>query len=437
VDTENVKHSVVDLVRGAALLGKGAVNGALQLPGIVTDAVTGGYNMLTGSHQPTTQQALETLETRAGVPVAKNNGEAFLQQVGGMYGANKVPLPTGEQLGVPQPTGMPQPTALQQSAQAAANGNYKVNPALTTDSPVQRLLAWLGGPKALSQTASKDNLEQLTKNMANNFGLPKGTEITEQSLASARANAAAKGYDPIRAMGSGYSDLLDTIMKTRNLAQRLYKQNAATYNVDTENLANQTWANAQRYEQILDKALAQSGAKPDVIAGYQAARKTIAQTYDVEKGLVESKATLNAKPFANAFENNPSRMTGTLQDTGRAASAFPSAFKNQSPYGQLPGIVQGMGLDAAIAGSGIGLHFLSGHPEAAATVVGVAGLRAALRKGLLSDTVRSYNLLNPTQKAEVKFEAMLRAGASQIAGSTTGPPQQQSAPAAPPTAQGQ
>lgn len=74
--------SASDLVRQLGLTGRAAVTGALSLPTIGADALTGLINILAGRQvmQPTSQ-ALQNLMTQAGVPTPKTAQERVIQDV--------------------------------------------------------------------------------------------------------------------------------------------------------------------------------------------------------------------------------------------------------------------------------------------------------------------------------------------------------------------
>ena len=74
--------SAKDLVRQLGLTGRAAVTGALSIPTIGADALTGLINILAGRQvmQPTSQ-ALQGLMTQAGVPMPQNPQERIIQDV--------------------------------------------------------------------------------------------------------------------------------------------------------------------------------------------------------------------------------------------------------------------------------------------------------------------------------------------------------------------
>lgn len=74
--------SVSDLARQLGLTGRAAVTGALSLPVIGADALTGLINILAGRQvmQPTSQ-ALQNIMTQAGVPTPKTAQERIIQDV--------------------------------------------------------------------------------------------------------------------------------------------------------------------------------------------------------------------------------------------------------------------------------------------------------------------------------------------------------------------
>jgi hypothetical protein len=74
--------SASDFARQLGLTGRAAVTGALSIPTMGADALTGLINLLAGRQvmQPTSQ-ALQSLMTQAGVPTPKNAQERVVQDV--------------------------------------------------------------------------------------------------------------------------------------------------------------------------------------------------------------------------------------------------------------------------------------------------------------------------------------------------------------------
>jgi hypothetical protein len=139
----------------------------------------------------------------------------------------------------------------------------------------------------------------------------------------------------------------------------------------------------------------------DVYDAYLAARKTIAQTHDVDKAIVDSRAEVKPQTFANAFTKEKPQ-SGALQDLGRSAQAFGPAFNTAKGPG-------GLGfLDNTLLGTGAGLQVLLHKPALATATIGAALARGMARKALLSGPIQDMMLLSPEQKKQAIAAALLR-----------------------------
>ena len=382
-DVDHTLKAAKDMLGG---LIKGAGNGIMALPGLAADATTYVGNKLTGNDMPAPTAVL-----KAKLDDAIPTDNSYLAELlGGLVAGAKVPLPI--------PAGAAPEGALAQSVQQARAGGYVVPPASVNPSTVNRLAESLLGKKELAADATRLNTAQLSQNLVKEWNLPKGTEITESTLDAVRSEA-GKAYGAISSLSPQFEAAITKIKELRNLGNRLNKQNAANYNVQTEDQANQVMNQAKGIEDKVAEALAKGGKK-EMYDDFVQARKTIAQTYDVEKGLNEARATVNAKPLAAAFDNSKP-LTGALQDAGRSATAFPSAFNTQG--GQIMN-----NLERTVLGSGAGVALWQHDPKYAMYALAAALGRKGGRAALLSGPVQDSMLLSPEQKASALTEALTR-----------------------------
>lgn len=323
---------------------------------------------------------------------ATNPAEQVAEIGGGFLGGAKMPLPGG---GAAAPSGQ-----LADSFATARQAGYAIPPASVHPTALNRTIETLLGPKELAAEFSQKNVAKASENLVKQFDLPPGTEISHATMDAVR-NKAGVAYDAIASLGPQYRDLVEKVKTLRSTASKLYRQNASNYTKATEDEANSTWQEAQAADDILAKALKQQGGG-DLVDNYIAARKTIAQTHDVDKAIIDSRAEVKPQTFATAYAKEKPQ-SGALLDLGRSTQAFGAAFNTKPPARATL-----TNIDNLLLGSGAGLYGLAHEPKLAGATLLAALARAGGRKFLASNFMQDSFLLSPAQKRAALAESLLR-----------------------------
>jgi hypothetical protein len=387
VSSQDVSSTFHNLGQQAGMVGRGAVDAVTALPGLAANATMEGYNKLTGSNQPLPTDAMNQQLDKVVAPESK--GEQLLRGAVSAAGGAKIPL------------GLPAAPAasgqLANSLAIARSAGYVVPKSSITGSV--GALEQIVGPKALAAEATRQNISNLSDKLAEQFQLPPGTEITHSTMDAVRSKA-GEAYDAIASLSPGYAQLVETIKELRNQAGKLYRQTSSQYNVATEKQADELWGQAKQADEVLAGALKQEG-KSDLVDNYLEARKTIAQTHDVDKALINSRGEVNPQTFATSFGKERPQ-SGAILDAGRSGEAFKSAFTTGGGKA-LPSI------DATLLGSGVGLNYIApDHMKLALTAALAGAGRYGLRRLMLSGPVQDMALASPEQKRAALAESLLR-----------------------------
>jgi hypothetical protein len=388
--------SMMDMLKRAAQFGMAGVKGAndslMGAAALVPDAGVQARSLITGEHPQLPSDMWKQYSDKT-IPQSSDPVDRAFGTASGLAAGAAVPVPGGAASG---PTGR-----LAESFARARNAGYVVPPTAVRPTIANRTLETLLGTKELNAEATGKNLAQASANLTQQFGLPAGSEITHSTMDAVRANA-GKAYEAVSSLGPQYAALVDQVKGLRNEASKLYRQNASNYNVATEKQADALWEQAQHADNVLGGALKQQGGG-DVYDAYLAARKTIAQTHDVDKAIIDSRAEVKPQTFATAFTKEKPQ-SGALLDLGRSVQAFGPAFNTNAAPGALSLV------DKTLLGSGLGLNWLAHKPGLAGATIAAALARGVGRKALLSGPVQDMMLLSPEQKQQALAAALLRGG---------------------------
>lgn len=361
-------------------------------PMLVADAISQGRNMISpGSVSELPSETFRGMQDSS-LPAMKDGVDQFIEGATSAGGSALMPSPTNPAVGAVS-------RAADSLARARAAG-YVVPPNVSNPTTLNAIGERLVGQKAIGAAATSRNLDTTATNFAEHFDLPKGTEISHASMDAVRADA-GKAYDAVAQSGPGYQDLVDTIKSLRGQAQGKYRQIAQQYNPDVEKQADDLWKQAQQADDVLAGALKTDGNSA-LMDQYLEARKTIAQTHQVDKTIIDSLGKVTTGTLANAYKAEKP-LTGPLMDAGRSHQAFSEAFTTKgSPLAYGP--------DAALLGSGAGLGYFGAHDPKTLIAAALAGTgRYGARKAMLSGPVQDYMAFSsPQQKQQALAEALLR-----------------------------
>jgi hypothetical protein len=395
---------------GAGMAGNLAGNVAMlaptaMIPGANTVAGAGVVGGVAGMLQPSTS----TRETLTNVGLGAAGGAA------GQAIANKVP---GLLQGRADKAAATQAGNAQKfsAARAGAKEGYVIPPADLEPGALSEAVSGLSGKIKTAQVASQRN-QQVTNRLAReSIGLKAGDQLDDAALQAIRNQAATQGYAPIRNAGAVQADqqftsALDTIVATRKGASRSFPglgktnmhgqpvdeigdlvgalrvgQFDASDAIDATRVLRDTADKAYRQgdremgkaakaaadaiEDVLDRNLAASG-NADALKSFREARKLIAKTYTVQKGLNSQTGDVAANKLAEQLAKGKP-LSGDLRTIAETAQAFPKATQalKEAPKAVSP-------LDFAVATTA---GMSTGNPLAALML----GARPLARNALLS-----------------------------------------------------
>jgi hypothetical protein len=297
------------------------------------------------------------------------------------------------------------------NAQAAG---YVLPPTEINPSMLNSALEGLSGKIKTSQSASARN-QGVTNNLAADaLGLPRGTQITPQELQGLRRQA-GQAYDAVSSSGvitptPAFDQALDRIVAPyRTAAQGFpnaapspviaaidsirspqFDASAAVAQIrnlreaaDTafsggdKGMGRSLRQGADALEDAIDTHLQSTGAPAGLLDAYRNARRLIAQTYTVEKGLNQTTGDVSAKTLAGELKKGKP-LTNELRQIAETAQAFPKATQTlQQNYNAVSPLDYLAGLGS------LGTGVATGHPLVALGALAPA-VRPAVRASILS-----------------------------------------------------
>lgn len=306
------------------------------------------------------------------------------------------------------------------AAQAASDAGFVIPPADLRPGWITEALSGLSGKIKTGQVASQRNQPGVTAAARRELGLADDTPLTADLLQSIRNRAGSEGYAPVRAAGDvvadqQYTKALDAISGQYQGAARSFPGAAKNpvmemvdglrqqkfdagdaldmikvlresadkaYRSGDTGLGKASKAAAGALEDQIERHLKDAG-NAEAMAAFREARKEIAKTYTVQKGLNSQTGEVSAQSLARDLQKGRP-LSGELRTVAEAATAFPRAFQalKEAPKATSP-------LDWAIASLGAGA---TGSPAAALTMAA----RPAVRSMLLSKPYQSGALAQPS-----------------------------------------
>lgn len=303
------------------------------------------------------------------------------------------------------------------------------------DSFANARLESLAGKAAIKQDATLRNQKIANNLAAHSVGLPIEEQITPLALQKVRDDAHAAGYAPIDAIPTlnsttDYQKALVAIdnkyglpnskvsaLKNPEVSKMLQELNVsdmsgaeanslirnlreggsnkingsygASNGDQNRNLGKAMISAAGAIEDLVGQSLIGT-PNADLIPGLRDARKTIAQTFTVQKALNPATGDVNPSVFAKALAKGVP-LTGEQELIGRFASAFPQ-FAGRGPSTPTPNV---SALEAIAAPAlAIGGHAAAGGAGMLAGAIPL--LRSPVRNVLLSDWFQR-NYANPSE----------------------------------------
>ncbi len=333
---------------------------AAFVPGANTVAGAGLVGAVGGALQPTSEGDSRLLNTGLGAAFG----------AGSQYGLGKLATAAEARLAAKQAESVSKQALNATKDEAIAEGvkaGYKTIPSVSNGSGIGKLLEGASGKTKAAQMASVEN-QSLTDKLARKaFGLADDVPLSRETMQSVRQEAAASGYAPVRAVGRMNTDdtfrsqisnitsradnaskdfgalvksdvkpFVDDLMKVKSFTGdaavdqvAILRETASeAYNAGNKTLGKAYREAAEAIEAQIERGLARSGKDgATLIKDFRAARQTMAQTFDVEKGLREGMGSLDARALGKIFAKNPNKLTGDLRTIGKTAAAMPDVMR--------------------------------------------------------------------------------------------------------------
>ena len=257
---------------------------------------------------------------------------------------------------------MPPAQALKNATlEAAQSEGYVVPPSSNHPSMLNRALEGVAGKAKLSQEAMMRNQPVTERLAATALGQNPEAPLTQEALATIRADAHAAGYEPVRQAGeiatdTAFTKALDAITKASKGASRSFPGLKPVAEIDDtvdalrqskfdagdgvdaiahlraladdafssgENAAGRAYKSAAKaIEDVIERNLAKGGKdSAALLKGYKDARQLIAQTYTAGKALTDESGTSNALRYGRDLLGG-TPLVGDQRTIGRFASQF-------------------------------------------------------------------------------------------------------------------
>lgn len=230
----------------------------------------------------------------------------------------------------------------------AQDAGYKVPRSLYDPSFASNRLESIAGKAATKQQAAAGN-QDVTNTLAKKaLGLPDDSALSISTLEGIRKTA-SKPYQEIAAMSPQAKLDLEALKQARNDAQGWF--NAYNRSASPADLvkAKEFRTTAEQLEQALE-AHATAANRPDLLPALADARKTIAQTYTVQRALNDATGDVSAPVIGRMFDKGKP-LSGGLDTIGKFRAAFPQVSQAGAKV-PAPGVSKLEAFSAALLGTG-------------------------------------------------------------------------------------
>lgn len=240
----------------------------------------------------------------------------------------------------------------------ARDAGYKIPSSTVNESGVNTVLESLGGKAAVKQEMTLANQEvtnDLAKKPFEKWGLPQNEPLSRGALDDVREKA-GQAYERMTALfpdaGPMVYELKEARLQAKYQNNRFYQGNPPG-DPEAYMLAQAAQDKADLIESQLE-AVAKSANQPKMVDEMREARKTIAQTYQVENALNEATGDVSAKVIGSSYKQGKP-LTDELATIGRFYNAF-KQFAGDAAATPSPGVGKTKAIAAAVLGSMGGAH---------------------------------------------------------------------------------
>lgn len=382
-------------------------------------------------------QKLADVADTAGAATADKTGSPAAG-AGVNMALQSVPLILGRAAPVGDAAGLARRTALKEKGAQydagtvkAKEAGYVVPPTQANPSLLNQLVEGVAGKIKTAQTASLKNQDVTNSLVRKSLGIAEDAPLNVDSLQKVR-NEAGAAYERVRDAGSvtpdaTYTKALDALMEPYLRAAKDFPKAAQTevlnaidaarvpsfdassaldqisilrkdadkaYRSGDGKLGSTYKGIANAIEEQVGRHLEQSGASPEVLADFQKARQTIAQSYTVQKHL-KNDGNVDAVGLGRELKRKP--LSGDLKTVAEFGDQFPKAAQKPERVGGAPMSM----LDVGIGG---GAAALMHNPAAAAAALA----RPTIRSLILSKAYQD-RMVNPPSYGPSVYSLMKNA----------------------------
>lgn len=418
------------------------ITGSAQL---LSDPLVMGFNALTGQNLPlpsnATKQFLDRYLPKPETPMEEGVGALSQMVAGGMD-----PLMAAGQARVnemvPKGYAEAQRTAKGDVVQKFRDNEIKLTPGQLEAGTTSRAAAGLSGVPKIQEMERFANAPRIAQMAAEDLGLPKGTQITENVLKDQAKRLVTEGYAPLRAQtepirtggdfhnrllqlrnefgGDGSlpavadeanglisrylfdrrlggvngmprprqsftaSDAIDNIRQLRETARGDFRKGGTDAIMGKVRMGI-----ANALEDSIEQNLTRNPrfvGREELLQNFRAAREGLAKNYAVEEMMVDpSSGVLSTVKAFNQREAG-AKLTGKLETIAEAGSPL-YRKSTDAPTGGIPAPVSLVEGGIGTMGAGVGL---AGGGPVGWAMAGLPGARAGVRHLLMSEPMQNY-----------------------------------------------
>lgn len=280
------------------------------IPGVNTYTGAGVAGGLMGALQPTLDGESRALNAAVGVGAGVAG-----QKVGNMISSGLAQRTASEAARQGRNTLRDQVLAESQKA------GYVLPKSEVAPSFLNNRLESVAGKAALKQDATLRNQEVTNRLGRELLGLSDDQPITKQAFTSFREKV-AEPYRQIEALDNRAAVASEALKKVRNEAQAQWNFYNRSANPDALNIAKALDQKAEMLENAIDK-IASSKGRPELVSQLRDARKQIAQSYDLQRGLNPATGDISAPVIGRLMDKKPlSENLATIANFSRAFPKF-------------------------------------------------------------------------------------------------------------------
>lgn len=315
---------------------------------MVPTAFIPGANTLTGS-------AALGAATGAMQPISENESRLANALIGGTLGfggqyiGNKLANAASSNLDKKQ-TAAEIANALNapkiEALQAGKEAGYVLPPSAVNPSWINKRLESIAGKAATSQEASIRNQEVTNALSRKALGLPEDAPISSTLLADTRKQA-GKPYQEVSDLSLIAKRDLEDLKQARFDTNAYFKH----YNRSADPASLAKAKESRELVDLLEESIAneaKSAGKDELIPALSAARKNIAQTYTIERGLNSSSGDVSAQALGAMLKKGVP-LSDELQTIAKFQQSFPQYVKEGAKV-PTPGVSKSEALAASILG---------------------------------------------------------------------------------------